>query len=348
MKKFWIFIVNLCAVFSVFAMLASPVLAADSSTLISSPDLSTVTPLAAPSDSGLPDTLDSGDPATSDSPNSDSAQVLLRFYAINAGYKSIESAQNYDFIELERTVATDLSLADFSIIYFNSANKQTGEITFTSSQILTSDRLVLNFAKSPQAAGWEDSPYLYYFSSSGLASTAGRLQLLQSGEVIDELCWGKITCATSNPKFSTQPTDNLSLVRSADGYIQQAYYPALIAAITENIIETEPTACQLIITEIYSYYRYSATEQFVEFYNPTNIPQDAATCVFRYKNTSYPLTGSVAPDSYFIYQSSDLILTRNPSSYNLYSLGDLDVLHPHGQKKGTSYALFNIGASDEQ
>ncbi len=318
-----------------FGVYASPIFATDSSNIDS----------FAPTDSSTP--FDSSIPTNASTP-ADSSAPPLRFYAINAGYKTADSAQNYDFIELERTGADDLPLVDFSIVYFNSANKQTGEITFTASQVLASNHLVLSFAKSPQAVGWEDSPYLYYFSSSGLASTAGRLQLLKSGEVVDELCWGKITCTTPNSKFSTQSADNFSLVRSADGYIQQQYYPELSAAIIENIIEAEPVSCQLIITEIYSYYQYSATEQFVEFYNPTDIPQDAATCEFRYKNASYPLTGSVAPDSYLIYQSSDLILTRNPSSYNLYSLGGFDVLHPHGQKKGTSYALFNIGTSDEQ
>lgn len=272
----------------------------------------------------------------------------LRFYAVNAGYKDDNSSQNYDFIELERTVAEDFSLAGFSLLYFNSSDKQAGEIVFTEQQILGADRFVLGFSKSPQFVDWEDSPYLYYFSSSGLASTAGRLQLLFNREVIDELCWGKIVCAEQNPKFATKPEENYSLVRTEDGYEQLQYYPEIQPVITELVVEEEQLECNLIISEIYTYYESSVNEQFVELYNPTDVEQDISRCAFSYKNTSYEISGIIPPGAYYIYQNPELTFTKNPTTYNIYSLAEQDVLLPHGQKKGASYALFNIGTESEQ
>lgn len=272
----------------------------------------------------------------------------LRFYAVNAGYKDDNSSQNYDFIELERTVSEDFSLAGFSLKYFNSSDKPSGEITFTEQQILGADRLVLGFSKSPQYVDWEDSPYLYYFSSSGLASTAGRLQLLFNEEIIDELCWGKIVCSAQNPKFATKPEENYSLVHTEDGYEQLQYYPEIQSVITELAIDEEPLECNLIISEIYTYYESSANEQFVELYNPTEVEQDISRCAFSHKNISYEISGTIPPGAYYIYQNPEITFTKNPTTYNVYSLAGQDVLLPHGQKRGTSYALFNIGTETEQ
>lgn len=272
----------------------------------------------------------------------------LQFYAVNAGYKDDTSSQNFDFIELSRTTEEDLSLAGFSILYFNSSGNQAGQIIFSENQTLVSSHLVLGFSKSPQYSDWEDGPYLYYFSSSGLASTAGKLQLLRDEEVIDELCWGKFECATSNPKFATKPEENYSLVRIDDIYVQQPYYPEIQPVITEQIIEEEPHECHLIITEIYSYYEESVSEQFIELYNPSFFEQDASFCVILYKNISLNLKGIISPGAYYIYKNPEITFTKNPTTYNIYSISGNDVVLPHGQRKGTSYALFNIGTADEQ
>ncbi len=272
----------------------------------------------------------------------------LQFYAVNAGYKDDTSSQNFDFIELSRTTEEDLSLAGFSILYFNSSGNQVGQIIFSENQTLVSSHLVLGFSKSPQYSDWEDSPYLYYFSSSGLASTAGKLQLLRDEEVIDELCWGKFECVMSNPKFATKPEENYSLVRIDDTYVQQPYYPEIQPVITEQIIEEEPHECHLIITEIYSYYEESVSEQFIELYNPSFFEQDASFCVILYKNIPLNLEGIISPGAYYIYKNPEITFTKNPTTYNIYSISGNDVVLPHGQRKGTSYALFNIGTADEQ
>lgn len=276
------------------------------------------------------------------------AAPSLQFFAVNAGYKDDSSSQNYDFIELSRTTTEDFSLTGFSLRYFNSSGSQVGEIIFSDNQVLTADHLVLGFSKSPQYADWSDTPYLYYFSSSGLASTAGKLQLLFNAEIIDEICWGKLDCASPNPKFATKFEDNYSLVRSDNNYMAQKYYPEIQPSITELITEEEPQECNLIITEIYTYYEDSASEQFIELYNPSFLEQDTSFCSFSYKNTPLLLTGNISPGAYFVYKNSEVVFTKNPTTYNIYSISDTDVILPHGQKKGTSYALFNIGTEDEQ
>ena len=84
--------------------------------------------------------------------------------SINAGYKDDQSAQNYDFFELEKSVADDLDLSGFRIQYFNSSDKLAGELEFAEPSILRADTVVFSFNKSPQFADFP-SRYLYNFSS---------------------------------------------------------------------------------------------------------------------------------------------------------------------------------------
>lgn len=67
-----------------------------------------------------------------------------------------------------------------------------------------------------------------------------------------------------------------------------------------------------------------------------------------YKTKSISLTGIISPGAYYTYQDPSLVLTKDPSVFNTYTIADTEVLLPHGQKKGTSYALFNIGSTDEK
>lgn len=112
----------------------------------------------------------------------------MRFYAVNAGYKDDNSAQNYDFIELERLSESELSLASYRMSYINSAGKLAGELSFADNLVLTTDHLVLGASVSPQFAIAEGSFYLYNFGSSGIASTSGKLELYQGEDKIDEIC----------------------------------------------------------------------------------------------------------------------------------------------------------------
>ena len=96
-----------------------------------------------------------------------STSAPLYFRAVNAGYKDDASAQNYDFFELEKGIADDLDLSSFRI-----------QLEFAEPTILRANTVVFGFSKSPQ---YQDAPtrYLYNFGSSGLASTSGRLRIVQ-------------------------------------------------------------------------------------------------------------------------------------------------------------------------
>ncbi len=286
---------------------------------------------------------------------------ILQFYAVNAGYKDDLSAQNYDFIELRQSGSTPLSLAGYELIYFNSVGNEAGRLAFTESQYLSETSVVFGFAESPQYEIFADSVYTYTFSSSGLASTAGKLQLLWSGTVVEELCWGKLECANPNPKFATKQEDNFSLVRCVSddcvsSYLQTQYYPMITESITTSEPDEEETSmCDgLIISEIYTYYQGSASEQFVEFYNTSHGSIDLTNCNLVYKSKSYPIGGQLQPASYLTFQNPDIVFTKNPTTYNLYALanasGDIfyEVVLPHGQKKNASYAIFHPNSEEEQ
>ena len=279
----------------------------------------------------------------------------MRFHAINAGYKDDASAQNYDFIELERLTDSGLGLAPFRIVYTNSSGNLAGEISFAEDLLLSSEHLLLGASVSPQYSQLEGSIYSYNFGSSGLASTAGKLELYQDDQLIDEICWGKLTCSSSYAKFATKEEDNYSLVRCsgdcADNYVSQKYYPSpnpdSITTIVTETEEPDPSCSGIVIGEIYSYYTTDISEQFVELYNPTETSIPLDFCTLRYKKTTFPLSGNLDSGEYYLFRSADLALTKDPASSNLLEIIDsadsvvASASYPHGQKKGTSYALFD-------
>lgn len=261
-------------------------------------------------------------------------------------------------------------------MYINSSGNYGGEITFAENLTLSSGHLVLGASVSPQFGAAEDGTYIYNFGSAGLASTAGKLELYQGEDLIDEICWGKLDCTNNFAKFSTKAEDNYSLIRCmeecSDGaaFIAQKYYPEPdFSSITENTNEpdpsepsapepepepstTEPSCTGIVFSEIYSYYVESASEQFVELYNPTQSDILLDSCSLEYKTASIALSGTIAPDDYYVVQDSNLTLTKNPTVSNVISIknGQGDIVaaanHPHGQKKGTSYAIFDIYSDD--
>jgi hypothetical protein len=275
----------------------------------------------------------------------------LVFSAVNAGYKDEQFSQNYDFFELTKTIPDDLDLSSFKIQYFNSSDNLAGELEFPESTILRGNSVVFGFSKSPQ---FQDASarYLYNFSSSGLASTAGRLRIVQGEAAVDEICWGKLVCEQQLPKFATKQEDNRTAVmcRSDDceaSFTLQDYYPSIIEEAI-YIPEPEPVevpACSgLKITEIYSYYEENSSEQFIELYNSNEYEQDLSACVLRYKNKEYPLQGILATNSYTIVQ--DILLTKDPSTslkIELYDGNGLvdSLTYLHGQKRGASFAVFD-------
>lgn len=281
----------------------------------------------------------------------------LYISAFNAGFKDDISSQNYDFIELSRSSEEELDLTGAELRYLNSSGNLAGTITFPEYHFLRADRLVLGFKNSPQYADYIDTIYSYYFSSSGLAATAGALQLWQDETMLDEVCWGKISCSHNVPKFATTATANLSYVRDSDGiFTPQIYHPEINPdAIVDLAPEPEPDSCaNLQITEVYSYYTESSAEQFIELFNPSETEIILNQCALRYKNVNYPLSGILQPGQYYAFYDISLNLTKDPTTFNTINIinasGDIlsDFVYPHGQKSGTSYAVFYLGTNEEK
>ena len=189
-----------------------------------------------------------------------------------------------------------------------------------------------------------------------MASTAGMLQLWLDEEKLDEVCWGKLECAQILPKFSTSVADNFSYLRQTDGtYVPEIYHPEINPeAIFDATPPETPSQCdQIVITEIYSYYAETIDEQFIELYNPSEETITLDLCKIRYKTTESSLSGELAPGQYYAFKDPGLALTKDPSTINtifiLNTSGDISVefVYPHGQKKGTAYAVFNRGENDE-
>lgn len=274
----------------------------------------------------------------------------LFFRAVNAGYKDDNSAQNYDFFELEKTVADDLDLSAFRIQYFNSSDNLAGELEFAEPTVLRADSVIFGYQKSPQ---YQDSSarYLYNFSSSGLASTAGRLRIVQGEKTVDEICWGKLTCDQQLPKFATKQADNPTAIicqkDCTELFSLEEYYPNIqedSIYIPEPEPVEKPSCSGLKITEIYSYYEENSSEQFIEIFNSNEHDQNLTACTLRYKNKYYPLSGTLTAESYTIIQ--DILLTKDPSTSLTIELRDENGLvdsltYSHGQKRGASFALLD-------
>ena len=288
----------------------------------------------------------------------------LYFRSINAGYKNDDSTQNYDFFRLAKSVEEDLDLSEYKVQYYNGNDNLSGEIEFAESTILRSDTVVFGFEGSPQFAN-ASSSYLYNFGSTGLAATAGRLKIVQGDEIIDEVCWGKLSCANQFKKFATSEEENKTAIRLPDAsFIYEKSYPdidedALLIPEPEPEFEpesepvTEPEmpseqiqlCVGLTITEIYAYYEEKSDEQFVELYNSLDQEIILDSCAIRYKNKEYPLQGKLAPHQYLTFRG--ITLTKNPSTELTLEIIDgggsvVDAAkYTHGQKAGTSYALFD-------
>ena len=103
----------------------------------------------------------------------------------------------------------------------------------------------------------------------------------------------------------------------------------------------------IIISEIFSYYIESQSEQFIELYNPTDEEIKIDYCSIRFKGKNYSLSGEIAPKTYLDYRNEKLVLTKNPTSSLEIEImninGDtIDVAeYEHGQRKGVSLALFD-------
>lgn len=299
---------------------------------------------------------------------SDIPPSSLAISALNAGYTGLDGTQqNWDFVELFNVSGEPVRLENYQLIYTNSSGNQTIH-HFGDGAILNAEFLHLGYSSSPQFRDAE-SDYKYRFN---LSADTGTISLAQSGIIIDEVCWGGAKCGSHYVKFSTKASDNLTLARCIiDGELElcpnntvfefRSHYPepnfsALFYDSPEDpddSVSDDLVSCQgIIFTEVFSYFENDYAEQFIELYNPTDEIIHTGECQIRYKNKYYPLSDEIYPAEYIAYRQADLKLTKNPTSENIIELIDADktiaakLIYPNGQKKATSYALFDAGYQD--
>ncbi len=291
--------------------------------------------------------------------------------AVNPGYKIDGVNDVGELIELQNLSGSSLSLASFSIRYTNGTGKQTTIVNFPEGSLMTGEYLLLGYQKTGA-----DSADLTY--SSSLAMSAGPLELLYEDQVIDTVCWtGKETCVRSFK--SANPT---TLVRNLETGVfeHQASYESHFNSEISNLFlpptepdEPEPSeddtddqdsqqsakddittsekatpkCYQLEFNEVFSYYSGDRSEQFIEFYNPSDHTVDLAGCKIKYKNKTYPLSGKINTGGYLAYYpNNNFALTKNPTTSNsiflLDTTGEIveEIVYEHGQKKSASYAKF--------
>lgn len=303
-------------------------------------------------------------------PSSESEEVIpvepefkadLIIKAINPGYKNeLDEPEADELIELHKTRPGDLDLSGYSLRYTNGSGNDSIIWEFAEGTILHGDSVILRYAKSPPGT-IGDATY-----TSSLALTAGPLELLKDGELIDAVCWtGKKDCY--KPFKSNNPT---TLVRNLEtnkfAHDEKKYDPVYGGADniswpklpdeepgSENPLQ-KPRCYALEFSEIYSYYENSASEQYIEIYNPTASAIDLSGCAVKYKNKLYNLNGTLNGERYLALSPTELgfTLTKNPSSSNTVGLVDAEgktideLVYTHGQKKTAAFALIYNSAGE--
>lgn len=290
-------------------------------------------------------------PETPEEPYDFPYSIIIK--AIHPGYKIDGISDVGELIELQNLSDVPLSLAGFSLRYTNSSGKKVTIYEFAEGSLMTGETLLLRYYKSPEQA---DADLNYRIS---LAMSAGPLELIAEGTVIDSVCWtGKGACA--KPFKSASPTTLVRDLLTGDFVHQESYTPDFDPSTPSYYappVEPEedpsdaeslgsPQCFALEFSEIYSYYASDQSEQFIELYNPTSSEISLDGCQLRYKKKLYDLSGMIAPEGYFaFYPGEKFSLTKNPSSTVLIELIDADgtvaeeVSYSKDQKKGTAYAL---------
>lgn len=341
----------------------------------------TVTNPSEPSTDQPTNLTDSSDPANPANPTvpldpadpTDPAETTKRpssiwITAINPGYTVSGVRESGELIELQRvpdSPKTPLSLAGYTLRYTNSSGKQVDLYEFPEGSTMVGENLLMRLTRSPHS-DWSDATY-----STTLAMSAGPLELLYQGEVVDSVCWTgvkKNSCLDSFDKNS--PTTLVRDLVTGEFSHQLVYdpqfdpaHPSLILPSIPDDVENKnqppesgtPHCQGLEFSEIYAYYINDKTEQFIELYNSTDHEITLDGCALRYKKKDYSLTGTMARGAYWAYYpAANFILTKNPTSSNIIEIYDEDgsrvdiAEYYHGQKRSTSYARFydNSGAEN--
>lgn len=261
--------------------------------------------------------------------------------------------------------------------YKNSSNTPYTIYEFPAKSAMIGETILLRYDKSPEVkaalevanglAGIADATY------SKTLALAGSLELVykdENGEqLIDSVCWtGKSGCLT---KFNSNSPITLVRDEKTREFSEKTDYSPTFSGglyLPEEEIPDEtsnkedgppksPQCLDLEFSEILSYYETAKEEQFVELYNPTNEAIPLSGCSLKYKNKLYDLVktnssgenpnpSEISAEGFFVYRPTEMTLTKNPNSENTLDLVDITgdtvatMKYPHGQKKGTAYALI--------
>lgn len=310
-----------------------------------------------------PDPAQPLDPPLEDPPATTfEPQSKLIIAALNPGYTVDNVRDSGEFVELKRMTDEPLDLTDYAVRYINASDKATDLISFAEGSLLNGETLLLGLART--MSGQADANYM-----TTIAMSAGTLQIVYRGEVVDTVCWGKIPCLAGFK--SAEPTSLVRNLETGEFSHDAVYHPRFDSAQSSLFIPQPPeqpdsettsesgdaatstanAICRGIeFTEIFSYYADSKAEQFIELHNFTDQTTSLAGCAIKYKNKTYPLGGELGADGYQAIFPDRLqpnfSLTKNPNSSNTVELVDqsgqtVDLLvYNHGQKKSTSFALF--------
>lgn len=268
--------------------------------------------------------------------------------AINPGYK-IDGINNVgEMIEIARINNSDtpISLAGLAVGYTNSSGNDSLLVEFPEYSWMTGESILLRLASSPEAE-------LANLSYNKTMAMNAKIELILNGEIIDEVCWtGKSGCA--KPFSSANPT---TLVRNLEtgefehvfdyqpNFASSSYHAEVVEENETAQEKTQVPRCRsLQFSEILSYYETAQSEQFIELYNHGVKTVNMDGCQIRYKNKSFALSGSVAPEGYYVYHPTGFKLTKNPVNSNQLEIIDVDgvvvdkLIYPNGQRKGTAFA----------
>lgn len=282
--------------------------------------------------------------------------------AFNPGYNLNDQKESTEFIELRKSTTDDLDLTGIVLLYTNTKGKTTPIYEFPEGAIMTGEKILLRYYKSPEH---EQSNDVY---KTSLALTGTSLKLAQNETILDQVCWnGKDDCyptfKSANPSSLVRDLTDLSFESKTLAQYEPQFSPETPVLVLPQPEETDPDneatkadppattkkapRCQgLAFSEILTYYEESSDEQFIELYNSTDHEIELDECAIKYKNKRHALVGVIPANGYYAFYPEDFTLTKNPTKSNSLELIDADntvlekLTYEHGQKKSTSYARF--------
>lgn len=334
----------------------------DASNLLPSSDSSESSSDGSDSDGeSRPEVDDKADPSTFQSP--------LIIKALHPGYDDDINSNVGEFIELLNLTDDPLELAGYSLTYTGSGSPSP-VFTFPDGSYLVGKHLLMRYERSPE----KNADLTYKTGTQGLAKN-GKLELSYRGELVDTVCWGTKKTGTC----TTRTENHLVLQRNLETGILEPVeldnyeFPSINLDIpnlilpeppddpapddSEGLEEPEklPAKCLgLEFSELLTYYQDDKSEQFIEFFNPTNADINLDGCKVGFKNKQYDLSGKVSSGGYHaFYQSQQFALTKNPKNPLALTLIDTngevldEITYPNGQKKSTSFAkVFHSDGSE--